>query len=272
MKIGMVAVDLDGTLLGGTKGRYGMLPEAVEALRRIARNGAIVGFATGRDYPFMIELLKREGIDPAAEGWPHFMMEEERFIYELRDNGIYETDALRNDAVDRTEREHFRRIAHGVSDSLAAALAAIDPSCKRLAEEKELRRGFVELIFADAHAAREGETVVAEWLREQGLPYTAVRNGKGLSVRHVSVGKGAVLSALCAQMNVPPAETLAIGDGANDLTMLAGPYGFAAAAPGNADEEVKERVRRRGGYIAERRYGAGVAEAIRHYELHEAVR
>lgn len=267
MKISIVAVDLDGTLLGGTEGRYGMLPVAIETLRHIVGNGTIVGIATGRDFPFIIGLLEREGIIPAKEGWPHFIMEEERYIYKWSGNGIYATDVERNVSIHRTERAYYQQIVQGVSHLLTAELATIDPSCKRISEEKERKRGFVELKFDNARTAAAGETVVTEWLRANELPYTTVRNGSGLSVRHVSIGKGAVLSQLCEDMKVPPAELLAIGDSANDLSMLAGKFGFAAAIPGNAEEEIKERVRLHGGYIAEQRYGAGVAEAIRHYGL-----
>lgn len=48
---------------------------------------------------------------------------------------------------------------------LTAELATIDPSCKRISEEKERRRGFVEVKFGNARTAGAGETVVTEWLR-----------------------------------------------------------------------------------------------------------
>ena len=51
----------------------------------------------------------------------------------------------------------------------------------------------------------------------------------------------------------------------NDLSMLDGRYARWPAAPGNAIDEVKEAVRKAGGYVATARCSDGVVEALRHF-------
>ncbi|WP_158606756.1 HAD family hydrolase [Paenibacillus ginsengarvi] len=90
-----------------------------------------------------------------------------------------------------------------------------------------------------------------------------MRNVACIAVRHESIGKGPVLHEVCRAFGITPGEVLVIGDSCNDLSMLDGGFGFAAAVPGNAEDEVKARVKAIGGYIAQDGYGDGVAEAVR---------
>jgi predicted metal-dependent HD superfamily phosphohydrolase len=47
--------------------------------------------------------------------------------------------------------------------------------------------------------------------------------------------------------------------------MLDGRYAALPACPANAIGEVKEAVRRAGGWVAEKEFGAGVHEALRYF-------
>lgn len=262
MRLALIAVDLDGTLLGGTSGRYGILPAATEALRGAARLGLRVCIATGRDLPFILELLEREGIRPHAEGWPHVIIAEERTVHHWRNDAFVPDDAWNREVL-AAERSSFTTVRQGVIELLQGPLLAIDPEARRVDGEKEEQRGFVEIVFKDAQASRRGEALLREWLRERQLPYVPVRNVAGVAIRHLTVGKGAVLAAVCERFSLQPQQVLAIGDSVNDLSMVDGRMGFKAAAPANAEPEVQEAVRRIGGYVARGRIGDGVAEAVR---------
>ncbi|MCS7464215.1 Cof-type HAD-IIB family hydrolase [Paenibacillus doosanensis] len=258
----LIAVDLDGTLLGGTSGRYGLLPAGVEALRRAAGQGKTIAVATGRELPFILGLLEREGIVPEREGWPQLIISEERFIHRLNGQGEYAPEAEWNEAIERAEREHFGAVIAGVAALLEGELASVDAASRRCESGKEEARGFVEVLFTHADAARAGEAVIADWLAQSGLPYSAVRNVAGVAIRRLGAGKGPVLARACELLRIAPEQALAIGDSCNDLSMLDGGHGFAAAAPGNAEEEVKARLRASRGYIAAGNCGNGVAEAV----------
>jgi HAD superfamily hydrolase (TIGR01484 family) len=261
----MIAVDLDGTLLGGTTERYGCLPEGLEALRQATRYNRHVAIVTGRDIDFIRRLLSEEGIDPVREGWPHVIIAEERYIY-YWNNDNYVSDEVWNRSVFEAEYAHFAAIRQGVNELIAGEMARIDASCFRVEGDIEERRGFVEVRFIDAFASREGEKLLAEWLLRRGLSFITVRNVAGVAIRHSSVGKGPTLAQVCRDLNVPFSAVLAIGDSSNDLSMLDGTLGFLSAAPGNAEKEVKDKIREGSGYVAEGCYGCGVAEAVAHYE------
>ncbi|MEM2791397.1 MAG: HAD hydrolase family protein, partial [Thermofilaceae archaeon] len=87
-----------------------------------------------------------------------------------------------------------------------------------------------------------------------------------IQILHKSAGKGPTLLTLLKVLGIPEGAALCIGDAPNDLSMLDGSYGFMVAAVGNA-EEVKEAVRRAGGYVASRPRGEGVLEVLRAYNL-----
>jgi HAD superfamily hydrolase (TIGR01484 family) len=264
MKVRLIAVDLDGTLLGGTTGRYGFLPAGVTALREAASRNIAVSIVTGRDLSYILDLLAREGVDPLAEGWPHLIIAEERYVYYLRKQG-YEPDTQWNDAIHEAERSQFERIRNEVSALLTGELAKADATSFRVEGSVEEQRGFVEVRFADAGKARAGELVLSSWLQQSQLSYATVRNVAGVAIRHSSVGKGQLLRKVCVDLDISPAEVVAIGDSSNDLSMLDGGLHLIGAAPGNAEDEVKEAIGLQGGYIADAHYGDGVAEIIKHH-------
>ena len=91
------------------------------------------------------------------------------------------------------------------------------------------------------------------------------RNTVYLRFCHADYHKGAALAELSRLTKIPRANIFAAGDHHNDLSMLDGRYAALPACPANAIPEVKEAVRRAGGWVAEQEFGAGVHEALRHF-------
>jgi len=77
-----------------------------------------------------------------------------------------------------------------------------------------------------------------------------------LEVTRVGVDKAAALAALCARLGVGPGEVAAMGDGRNDLPMLA--FAAIALAPGNAAPEVRAAA----DLVTAANDDDGVAEAV----------
>ena len=94
------------------------------------------------------------------------------------------------------------------------------------------------------------------------------RNTIYLRFCHANYSKGAALGELCRLTGITAEETFTAGDHHNDLSMLDGRFARWPAAPGNAIEEVKETVRRAGGYVATGRCSDGVVEALRFFLQH----
>ena len=93
------------------------------------------------------------------------------------------------------------------------------------------------------------------------------RNTVYLRFCHTDYHKGAALKELSRLTEIPRDLIFAAGDHHNDLPMLDGRYARFPACPANAIAEVKEAVRRAGGWVAEKEFGAGVHEALQHFLL-----
>jgi hydroxymethylpyrimidine pyrophosphatase-like HAD family hydrolase len=127
------------------------------------------------------------------------------------------------------------------------------------------RRGLPTIAFSSPDDAAG----VQRWLAAQFAAHeprlACNRNVRLVQIHDALVGKGRVLAELARVWDLAPDEVLAIGDSANDVSMLDGSLGFQCAAPGNADELVQDVVRRAGGYVAQARIGAGVIEVLRYH-------
>jgi len=258
--IRLVALDLDGTLLGGTEGRYGIRDEAIAALYAAQRRGVEIGIATGRELEFILDMFERHGVDPAAAGFPSVIVAEERLIYTL-EGGEYRPDSAWNDALVKAETGYYPVVSELVARLIDSDLRGIDPTVRRVAEIEQ-KRGFVEMVFQSREAAIRCGQVLAQALKAVAPNIVPVRNGKGIALRHVRAAKGTVLRHFADAAGIPPEHILAVGDSENDRTMLDGRYGFQAATVSNADENIRKLLEERGCYIAQGAYGAGVAEVI----------
>lgn len=262
MPVRLIAVDLDGTMLGGTKDRYGIFPEGVAALRQAAEEGVMIAVVSGRDYPFIPRLFQEEGVDISLEGWPHLIIAEERCEYRL-DAGSYQPDTAWNTEIRAWEQMHYERLCAEVDRKLSDDILRLDPVAFRRVDPMASDRGYIEVRFSEPSFARSAEPILAAMLETLGLPYTTVRNVDHICLRHNHTGKGKMLDRACRRLGIAAGEVLAIGDSLNDMSMLDGRFGFIGAAPANADQEVKAAVLANGGMVAEGQYAKGVAEMIR---------
>ncbi|MGC4189766.1 MAG: HAD family hydrolase [Thermomicrobiales bacterium] len=253
----MIAMDLDGTLMERDKR---ILPDLVSTLRRLANAGAICVTATGRKFAFQTALFDAHGIGAESRVIRAIMCDErEAFVAQ---NGHYVPIASWNDAV-RTRwgalfpaawelLERMRGYAHeqgwDVTFFHERAVA--------------YERGLPTIACETSAQALMLETWVQTWIAIEQLPFQMSRNLRRVQIIDSQAGKGQTLLAIAGHFGIPPANTLAIGDSANDLDMLDGRFGFHAATVGNADSVVKEIVQQRGGHIAEGHAGRGVIEIL----------
>jgi hydroxymethylpyrimidine pyrophosphatase-like HAD family hydrolase len=89
----------------------------------------------------------------------------------------------------------------------------------------------------------------------------AVRNSIYFRFSHKFYHKGACLEAIANGIGVLPLQTMAVGDHLNDLPMLERRFAHHLACPGNAVDEVKQKIRAQGGYIATGEVAEGTVEA-----------
>lgn len=262
MAVKLVAFDLDGTVL-----EAGQLirDEVLAALRTLAGNGVLCSTATGRPFDFQEPLFDRYGIG-AESGVLHALIGDEREIF-LAEDGRFVPFVPWNDPLHERWQDRYPLAMEMLVATERESMRRGLPCHRLMPDEMAFTRGLPSLVYEDAVAAREIEAWIEEELRERELPLQTNRNVRLVQIFDIDVGKGKTLARLAEHLGVAHDEVLALGDSSNDYTMLDGRHGFRCATFANAEDELKEMVRRADGYVAPSPAGLGVVESFHHYGL-----
>jgi hydroxymethylpyrimidine pyrophosphatase-like HAD family hydrolase len=120
------------------------------------------------------------------------------------------------------------------------------------------------LEFKDEEQAQAAEALLRSLVRDS-VHFYIFRWHSELCLAPKSGTKGQAVGKLGRMLRIPRATILTVGDGPNDLTMLDGSVAGMPACVGNALPEIKEAVRRAGGYVAEEEAAKGTIEALKFY-------
>lgn len=268
----LIAFDLDGTLLDDRKG---LSERNRRALLAAAEAGAWLVPATGRIPAGLPEPLRgmkglRWGI--LCNGAELYDFETQRIVgreeiplelalelldyaeslglsYDCyQDNWGYMTEAMQ-----RAASEHIKD--KGILD-LVLRLRTPVPELRAYLHEKGETLQKLQFYFTD-------KALRARLLRElpEKYPTLAVTTSlpMNIEINSAAANKGRALLSLCALLGIDPAETMAFGDGSNDISLLrAAGCGVATA---NAFDEVKAAADR----VAPSNNESGVAAVLEEY-------
>ncbi|GAB4257636.1 Cof-type HAD-IIB family hydrolase [Thermincola ferriacetica] len=263
-KYKLIVSDLDGTIFDQT---YTLAAELKEAVIKARGRGCEFTFATGRLYPSAVQYARELGLkvplityngalirNPVTDETvlevplPRGKAGE---IVKLTDGQPVMRFIFRDDIVFTDTEEVFTRPyadALGVKFVYVRRLASVldkDPIMITLrAEPEEIKKWTA--IFRDRFA---------------GQLYLANSRPFFLDVAHPKVSKGFAVAELCRVMGISPAETIAIGDEANDVEMME--RAGLGVAVGNAAAGAK----RYADYVAKGEYWRGVIEVIEKFVL-----
>lgn len=249
MKVSLIAFDLDGTILRGDKT---VSERSVAALRAARERGALIVPATGRIY----------------KGVPAALREPDIVRYLITINGALVYDAREDAALSRAEipcelalrvMEHMDT-ADAIYDCYQDGWGYVsramydlagtyipDPHIRELflrsrTPVEDLKRFIrargrsvqkLQMHFCDPEA-RARELALLPRLFPELLVCTSVPSNIEINVR--AANKGDALLALCGALGIPREETVAFGDGLNDVSLMeAAGLGVAMA---NAEEAV----------------------------------
>jgi hydroxymethylpyrimidine pyrophosphatase-like HAD family hydrolase len=249
----LLSSDFDGTLIAmGSRGRCP--PDFAVALEAHYRADGLWAINTGRSLEHAIEGLELF----RAPVWPHFLLTNEREIYQRTAGGRWAPHGDWNSVCRRRHEELFKDAVEMFS--FVEWLAQESDHITMLYED-ELPAGLV------TRSEDQMEVVVSRIQNEaKRLPeFSFQRNSIYLRFCHKDYHKGSALGELCRLQGLEAHQVLAAGDHYNDLSMLDGAYAKMTACPANAIEPVKELVRRTQGYIAQKCWADGVAEALAFY-------
>jgi len=254
--IKLLACDLDGTVLEDDR-----IPEpALHALEDFCRRGGTTVIATGRSVEVIDGLLAASGVTP-AHSFPHHTVSVDKLIHK-RIEGEYVPLRHWNQKVLSAWQPVLETILKRL-DCIEDALRTAGLSFVPLHDGAEQRRrqGFISWAFDSVASAAEAAEVLHTHLADVPAAH-AGRNGSIAGVTLKWYNKGAAVDRIRSDLNLAAREVLAVGDSANDLSMLDERFGFRPATVANAEESIKAVVRARSGCVAASPLAAGVCEVI----------
>lgn len=127
---------------------------------------------------------------------------------------------------------------------------------------RERNRGIqkAQMFFRDMELRARILSELPQRFPELSITTSLVNN---IEINSGDAHKGAALLELCRQLNIDPAETMAFGDGLNDITMLQ--TAAVGVAMGNAAQPVKDVA----DFITDTNDNDGVAKAVQYFCLDE---
>ena len=236
----LVGLDVDGTIVDHDER---MSDRVREAVQRLAKSGAHVVVATGRSLHGTLPIVQRLGLD-------------EGFV--VCSNGAATV------SLDSSQEAGYQVVSHHTFDPSSVATALREHLPAGLFAVEVLGRGFkVTAPFPDDELTGELEVVTFDELFTEPVMRVVVRSPEhtssefmdlvdavGLHGVAYSVGwtawldlapdgitKASALEEVRLRLDVEAADTVAVGDGRNDLEMLR--WAGRGVAMGNAPAEVK---------------------------------
>ena len=251
-KIRLLSTDFDGTLVSHASDPV-FDRGCMEMIRQLQKEGALWAINTGRSVPLLEEGLE----DFSVPLQPDFILTSERDVFRPSAQG-WEPYGDWNARCAVAHAELF----DSASSVLAEVIDFVGHKTKaRVIYEAEGPAG----VIASSEEEMDRLTQFIDRAKAKEPKFHYQRNTIYLRFCHADYHKGAALAELARLTETPKAAIFACGDHHNDLSMLDGRYAAMPACPSNAIAEVKEAVRRAGGWVSEEEFGAGVHEALRHF-------
>ena len=253
----LLATDLDGTLVGRSNQvhLYPRFREQIMALRE--KYGCKWAICTGRSlksYKTIMQPLRLLGLSP------DYVVARHAYIYSSK-KYCYEPHVIWNLAtiinVTRKKMQTSSMIDR-IYDLLSGLGNSSSPVCLYRHDERLVMR------FPDEDGAKHAHKLVADELQEH--QYLCVfRYSRDLDVRLVPFTKGLAIKELASHIGCQPEETMVIGNGHNDISMMRKEVSQYYGCPLNSDAEVVELVHQLGGHVAKSSAMEGVVEVMNAY-------
>ena len=257
----LIAIDLDGTLLND---EIKISDRNIEAIKTANERGIEIVIATGRANFDAATLFKEIGFNPwiiATNGatihrpdgrlYQSIPLEKKRAIEmlsQLENEQFYYEAFIENKicAPKYGEQILFDELEKSVHSSDKAAILRRGVEIQFGQDEFTFIPSYEELVGTDIEIynilaiSYHEEKLTKGWEKFKSLPQiTVVQSGRyNFHLQHELASKGNALRRLAKEIGIDLAQTAAIGDNHNDLSMLE--IVGRSAAMGNADEQVKE--------------------------------
>lgn len=273
MAIQLIAFDLDGTLLNAEKE---ITEENRAALREAAARGILLVPASGRLYPGLPPELHTPDFrycilcngmtvyDSVADRrlFEHLIPLEEAlalFDYAESVGAFYDVYA---DDLPWITAEKFERLPELIKDpsvlKMMLALRHPVPELRSFLVQRGKPVQKVQFLFTDPDKRLEQLREMPKRFPMYNITSSLYCN---IEINNKAASKGLALEALCRELGLDVAETMAIGDASNDLGML------RTAGLGVAMANAAPDIRAAADLVTDSCEDSGVGRAIRRYAL-----
>jgi hydroxymethylpyrimidine pyrophosphatase-like HAD family hydrolase len=248
----LLATDLDGTIIGGFSDfqYYPEFRESLDALQQA--HGAVWVACTGRSMRRFLGFsrpLRSMGITP------QYVIVHHAFVYQLTPFGYlphlsWNIHILYHIWTDRMAARQALKRWHDMVTAGALGVRTL-----------RYRKARVTLRFDSAVSAQTAVNMLKKDLTAY-RHFQVFSQDSEVDICAIPHTKGVSLIDLERRLGVGREQTLAIGNGHNDLSMLDGDAAGMVGCPSNSEPEVMEMVNRLGGHISASRSLAGVVDVI----------
>ena len=261
-KIKAIFFDVDGTLVGYQT--HQINPKDIESLRKLRENGILLFIATGRDLLIPREAKIVEPIMPLMTGIVNsngqrcFLTDGTEVSYHPLENKDFAS------ICKCCEEHHFSLLYYyghssyitELTDDVLGFEAYVGiphPGIRPIDETQEVPQKIC------VYLSPEDEE---KWLTPLLKNSTAARNSRHLiDIIPEGIGKDSGIREFCAYFGIKREETMAFGDGENDIPML------KEAGISIAMSIASEKVREKADYITGSSEEAGITSALEHFGL-----
>lgn len=256
MKRKLIAFDLDGTLLDEQKQP---LASTIEAINELKAQGHAVTIATGRNYLLAQEVIETLGFDYAIVCNGSVALHQDRILFEQPlsvDLLAPCLEALHHDQIDTAF----------VSLDETKRVTAFDEAKMELAMQSfgshlpEYEETFHHTTTVYQGLAFYDEDYPLDEARFEGLSFVRW-HPNCVDIIPKNGSKAKTLAFLADHLGIAPEDTIAFGDGLNDIEMLR--EAGVGVAMGNAKPEVKKCAN----FVTESNEADGIARALVHLGL-----
>jgi 5-amino-6-(5-phospho-D-ribitylamino)uracil phosphatase len=231
----LVALDIDGTVLD----RDGTLPVAVSAaVRAVVEAEVPVVLATGRGWhatrPVFEALELPDGWAVCSNGAVTLRHRPTEVVRQI----TFDPRPVIERVVEHAPHALIAVEEVGVGYRMSSRFPEGDLSGDLVVEgvDELASRPATRVVIRDPQGTDEDFLALAEALGLHGVTYY-IGYSAWLDIAPEGVNKAAALAGVCEQVGVDPADVLALGDGRNDIEMLA--WAGRGVALGEAPAEVR---------------------------------
>lgn len=246
MTVKLVAIDIDGTLLDSNRK---ISPKVKETLQKANENGMYIVLCTGRPLPGVKEQLAEldlYGENDYVITYNGSLVQATKSNEIISQYGLSHDDFLEIEAMSRKVGVHLHTIDdqaiytanRDIGKYTVHEAYLVDMPLKyRTVEEMTPDMSIIKMMMIDEPAILDN---AINQLPEAFVDkYTTVKSTEFYyEILNKEASKGNALAKLAEHLGITQAETMAIGDNENDLSMIE--YAGIGVAMGNATESVKQ--------------------------------